>query len=107
MEPLDNTPTAPRLSAVRPIITAQLFSAAENGDFNALVNMHEGPGAVNEHGNTLLHRAIQFGHDKCVEWLIGSAKEDVAAKNANGDTPLHIVRALGWWLVESWWFMCS
>ena len=42
--------------------------------------------AVDYNGDTALHDAARFGHDKCIDALLGAAGVDVSVVNKEGKT---------------------
>lgn len=73
----------------------ELFEACKNGDVAAVKHLTAAGAdvnAVDERGNTPLHRAIFEGYRKTVTALIVD-RADVNAVNQAGNTPLHLAAA--------------
>jgi len=67
--------------------------AIENGDINAIRRFSKFADFDNEYGNTLLHRAAQYGYVEVVKALVN--EEAANQPNDFGDTPLHVAARFG------------
>ena len=75
-----------------------LFWAASRGvlaNAQILLQANGDKAAVNNNGDTLLHRSASNGHVMMVKFWVNKCELDVNAQNSIGDTPLHVAVKAG------------
>jgi ankyrin repeat protein len=75
-----------------------LLRAASNGKADAvksLISAGAAPGALDDYGNTPLHRAAMHGHVEVMKLLLQGHSAEVNLQNVDGYTPLHLAALIG------------